>query len=153
MTDSIDEAVRRLVDEREIVGLAVRYCLAVDARDYDALRDVFVADATACFAGRDEIGLEAIIGRCRDTLDPCDATQHLVSNHLVTLEGDTATAQCELQAQHVRRGGDGGSTFTLGGRYRDRVTRTPAGWRIAHRELEVVWIAGNPGVLGRPPGP
>ena len=153
MTDSIDEVVRRLVDEREIIKLAVRYCHAVDARDYDALHDVFVANATACLAGRNEIGLEAIIARCRRVLDPCNATQHLVGNHLVTLDGDTATAQCEVQAQHVRRGVDGGSTFTLGGRYRDRLTRTPAGWRITHRDLEVAWIAGNPGVLGRPPGP
>jgi hypothetical protein len=71
-----------------------------------------------------------------------------VGNHVVTLDGDAATAQCEVQAQHVRRGVDGGSTFTLGGRYRDRLTRTPDGWRIAHRDLEVVWVAGNPAVLG-----
>ena len=148
MTESIDEVVRRLVDEREIIGLAVRYCHAVDARDYDALRDVFVADATADLAGIGEVGLEAIIARCRRVLDPCNATQHLVGNHLVTLDGDTATAQCEVQAQHIRRGVDGGSTFTLGGRYRDQVTRTPAGWRITHRDLETSWVTGNPGVLG-----
>jgi 3-phenylpropionate/cinnamic acid dioxygenase small subunit len=148
MTDSIDEVVRRLVDEREIIGLAVRYCTALDARDYDALRSIFVADATARLGGIDEIGIDAIIERCRRNLDPCNATQHLVGNHLVTLDRDTATAECEVQAQHVRRGVDGGSAFTLGGRYHDRVARTPAGWRIVHRDLEVVWIAGNPGVLG-----
>ena len=76
------------------------------------------------------------------------ATLHLVGSHLVTLDGDTATAQCEAQAQHVRRGVDGGSTFTLGGRYRDQVTRTPAGWRITHRDLETSWVTGNPAVLG-----
>jgi len=148
MSDSIDAAVRQLLDEREIIGLAVRYCQAMDARDYDALHDIFVADATACLAGIDEIGLEAIIARCSRVLDPCNATQHLVGNHLVTLDGDTATAQCEVQAQHVRRGVEGGSTFTLGGRYRDQVTRTPAGWRITHRDLETSWVTGNPGVLG-----
>ncbi|MCJ7439207.1 MAG: nuclear transport factor 2 family protein [Acidimicrobiia bacterium] len=98
---------------------AVAEIIARSRRDPDA-RPRARPEPTARLAGRHEIGLDAIIRRCRETLDPCDATQHLVRSHVVT----------------------------LGGRYRDRVTRTPAGWRIAHRELEFVWIAGNPGVPG-----
>lgn len=148
MTDSIDDVVRRLVDERDVIGLTVRYCHALDARDFEALRAVFLPDATADLAGVDAIGVDAIIRRCRETLERCDATQHLVGNHLVTLEGDDGVSECEVHAQHVRRGADGGSTFTLGGRYRDRVVRAADGWRIAHRDLQVVWVTGNGGVLG-----
>lgn len=147
MSDSLETTIRTLADERSIIRLVVRYCRAVDDRDYAALRDVFAPDATACLGGDDVVGVEAIIDRCRRTLDPCDATQHLVGGHLVDVDGDTATAECDLQAQHVRKRTEGGSRFMLGGRYHDRLVRTPAGWRITHRVLDFVWFSGNPAVL------
>jgi hypothetical protein len=66
----------------------------------------------------------------------------------VSVDRDTATAECDLHAQHVRKRTEGGSRFIIGGRYYDRLTRTDAGWRITHRALEVLWFSGNPAVLG-----
>lgn len=148
MSDALEAAVRELVDERAIIGLAVRYCRAVDARDHEALRDLFVPHATARLADDDLVGVDAIIEQCRVTLDPLDVTQHLVGGHLVTIDGDAATSECDLQAQHVRKGTEGGSRFLLGGRYRDRCIRTADGWRITHRDLDITWFSGNPAVLG-----
>ena len=31
----------------------------------------------------------------------------------------------------------------VAGRYEDRLVRTDAGWRIAHRTLTVMWTDGN----------
>ena len=145
------ESLQRLNDEQEIRDLALRYCTAVDRRDWDLLREVFAPDATVglpqsvLLAGADEI-----MSRYRRGLSKYDATHHVVTNHEITVEGDTARHSCLLHAQHVRHDAPGGPHFIIGGRYEDQLVRTPEGWRFKHRELVTVWTDGNPGVLRAP---
>ena len=49
MRDQItsDGAVQALLDERDVVQVALRYCRALDTKNWALLDDVFVADATA----------------------------------------------------------------------------------------------------------
>jgi ketosteroid isomerase-like protein len=138
----------QLLDERDIVAVAFRYCRALDTKDWPALSDVFLPDATADLSsGVDLIGIDAIVGRIRTALGHLDLSQHLVGNHEVTIDGDTATHRCYLQAQHVRQAASGGPNYLVGGRYEDRLVRTPNGWRIAHRTLTVMWTDGNLAVV------
>lgn len=139
----------RLVDRAEIVDLAIRYTWALDTKRLDDLRDVFVADATALLHGVACEGVDAIIERIGGALLRLDATQHLVGNHLVEVDGDTATHRCQLQGQHVLAGTDGGDTYVVAGYYDDRLVRTDEGWRIAHREMHGTWTSGNPAVVAR----
>jgi len=137
---SISEAeLRTLLDERDIVAVALLYCRALDTKDFELLRGVFLLEATADLSsGTELIGFDAIKGRIETALDRFDETQHLVGNHEVTIDGDTATHRCYLQAQHVKRGADA-SNYLIGGRYEDHLVRTEVGWRIAHRTLAVMW--------------
>ena len=64
------------------------------------------------------------------------------------LDGDRARSTCYLQAQHVGTGTEGGDHFIIAGRYDDELVRTPDGWRIRDRRLDIVWTSGNPAVLG-----
>jgi hypothetical protein len=139
-----------LADRVAIVDVTIAYCWALDTHDWDALDYVFLPDATASLAEELE-GRDAIKKRIRRALDPLDDSQHMVSNHDVRVDGDTATCRCYLQAQHVRRAANGGPNFIIGGRYEDRLVRTTAGWRIAHRALTMMWAEGNPVVVGRDP--
>ena len=59
-----------------------------------------------------------------------------------------ATADCYLISQHIR----GADHYFLGGRYHDRLVRTPDGWRIAHRTLQKMWTEGSRDVVRRPTG-
>ena len=43
----------------------------------------------------------------------------------------------------------GGDQYIVAGRYEDRYVRTDEGWRIAERELVVMWTAGNRDVVRR----
>ena len=67
----------------------------------------------------------------------------MVTNHQVQVDGDTARHRCQMQAQHVRHGADGGPNYIVAGRYEDELVRTADGWRIAHRDLVIVWTDGN----------
>ncbi len=145
---SFDAEVQRIVDERSIVDVAVRYCWVLDTRNWDDLRSVFLDDARATLGeARDLVGVEAIAARCREALAPLDASQHIVATHQVTVDGDQATHRCYVHAQHHRRGARDGKNYVVGGRYDDRLVRTADGWRIAERTLTVLWTDGNRGVL------
>jgi ketosteroid isomerase-like protein len=146
----MDTALRQLLDERDIVAVCVRYATAIDDRDWDRLRSCFTPDAVGIYhADRPLIGSEAIEQAIRTAVTPLSRTQHLVTNFTVVLDGDEATAQCYLHAQHVRDGVPGGDTYVIAGRYSDRFARTDDGWRIRERRLDRWWTDGNPEVTAR----
>jgi hypothetical protein len=122
--------------------------MALDDRDWARLRTCFTPDAYGDYAGIGALhGYEAVERACRHALEPLAASQHLLGNHAVTVDGDEARASCYFQAQHVRPGTPGGGTYVVAGTYRDRMVRTPEGWRIAERRLSVTWTEGNAAVL------
>ena len=136
-------------DQQAIIDLAIAYTWALDTKQFDELDAVFAADATADLHGVRCDGRDAIVARIERPLTLLDATQHLIGNHQVHVDGDTATHRCYLQSQHVKRGTPGGDNFLMGGIYDDRLARTAHGWRIIHRTMTAVWTDGNPAVIGR----
>jgi len=146
----VDATVQLLLDERDIIKVCHRYATALDTKDWQLLRSCFLPDAVAAYEGIGECpGYDAIEALCQSALGPLTRTQHLVGNVDVVVAGDTATAQCYLQAQHVREGVEGGDLFVIAGRYSDELARTHDGWRIARRTLATWWTDGNPAVVGR----
>ncbi len=140
----------RLVDRQEIADLCVTYTLALDSRDWDLLRTVFIRDAVADYgSGEPSSGYHAIEATCRRALEPLSASQHLLGNHMVRFVGGGAASTCYFQATHVDDRCSDGQIYTVGGRYDDRVVATSSGWRIAQRTLRVSWVSGNPEVLSR----
>ncbi|MBU3687971.1 MAG: DUF4440 domain-containing protein [Acidimicrobiales bacterium mtb01] len=136
---------RLVVDRAAIVDLTVRYTWALDSKNWDDLDHVFLPDATA-FLTEELVGVGAIKDRVRRALAHLDDSQHIISNHQIVVEGDRASCRCYLQAQHVKRSAHGGPNFIVAGRYEDQLVRKAAGWRIARRELVIMWTDGNPAV-------
>ena len=134
-------------DEKTIIDLTIAYTWALDTKQFDELRDVFTPDATGMLHGVACDDTEAIITRISGALTRLDASQHLIGNHQVRIDGDTATCRCQLQSQHVKRGTEGGETYIIGGTYEDRLVRTANGWRISHRTMEETWSTGNRAVV------
>jgi ketosteroid isomerase-like protein len=137
-------------DRSAIIDLTIAYCWALDSKDWEALRSIFLPDATALL-GDERDGIESIIARVSGALGALDSSQHMISNHQVGVDGDTATCRCYLQAQHVRRSAEGSPNYIVAGRYLDRLVRTAEGWRIQRRDLLVDWTDGNVLVV-RPTG-
>jgi 3-phenylpropionate/cinnamic acid dioxygenase small subunit len=136
-----------LSDRHDIIDLTIAYCWALDTRQWEDLRNVFLPDAKAVLGGSDLDGIDAIIARVQQALMPLDDSQHMVSTHQIHIDGDRATSRCYLQAQHVRHAAPGGPNFIVAGRYQDELVRTPHGWRIARRELIPMWREGNLAVV------
>jgi ketosteroid isomerase-like protein len=136
-------------DRDDIIALTIDYTWALDTKQLDRLRDIFADDATASLHGVDCDGVDAIIARIGGAITRLDATQHLIGNHQVAVDGDTATCRCQLHSQHVLRGTEGGDNFVVGGYYSDQLRRTPGGWRITHRVMAETWRSGNVNVVKR----
>jgi 3-phenylpropionate/cinnamic acid dioxygenase small subunit len=143
-----------LLDREAIRALQTRYALALDSKDWDLLRTCFTENAVADYGALAAVneGREAIVERCLRALDGLDSSQHLLGNHWVEVDGDTARAGCYLHAQHHLVSPSGLNTFVVGGTYRDEIVRTAEGWRIARRTLEASWLDGNAGIFDEAAG-
>ena len=130
-----------------IVNVAIAYTWALDTKSFDALNDVFAPDATGMLNGVHCDTRDAIIARISGSLLRLDFTQHLVGNHQVVVTGDSATHRCQLHAQHVKTGTEGGDNFIIGGYYDDVFVRTAEGWRIKHRIMQPTWRSDNANVV------
>jgi hypothetical protein len=134
-------------DEKAIIDLTIAYTWALDTKHFDELRSVFAADATAMLHHVECQGVEAIIERIAGAITRLDATQHLVGNQQVRIDGETATCRTQLHSQHVKRGAEGGDNYIIGGYYDDQLRLTADGWRITHRLMEETWHEGNRAVV------
>ena len=138
-----------LVDRLAIRRLADDYARCADRIDNEGLAALFAPDGVLRIcergnpdpvrtrSGRAEIS-EAIKGLSR-----YEVTMHLVANHYVVIDGDTATGETYCRACHIRpvEGGAEGAleNYVMNIRYLDRYVRLDEGWRIAERELQVEW--------------
>ncbi len=136
-------------DRQQIIDLAIAYTWALDTKQLDELDQVFAEDAVGDLRGVVCTGRDEIKARIGGAVLRLDATQHLVANHQVAVDGDRATHRCHLQSQQVLAGCDGGENYIVGGYYQDQLVRTADGWRIAHRLMQQTWTEGNPGVVKR----
>jgi hypothetical protein len=109
-----------------------RYCIGLDLMALDDVAGLFTDDCFVSYGPEERL---TSIGRTRlrqdlERLWRWRRTSHHLSNIIVSVERDTATAQSYVIAWHELADG---SSATIYGRYDDELVRTPAGWRIARR--------------------
>jgi 3-phenylpropionate/cinnamic acid dioxygenase small subunit len=125
------------------------YAYALDARDYDALDDVFSPDAKLHTSGGTLMSPAQYKAMCATELVKLDATHHMITNTGVTVDGDRASSRAYFQAQHVKRSLAPDSQLLMAGWVDDELERRAVGWRIVDRRWHSSWSSGNPAVLGR----
>ena len=133
-------------DVLEITQLLYAYARAIDAKDWKSLERVFTPDARIHYALERgaELAFRELGPWLARSMVIFKATQHVISNPLVDLRGDTATSTAYLVATHVQVRQDGTESLTTeGGRYSDTLVRTREGWRIATRRLDRIWVDGS----------
>ncbi|MFD4422911.1 nuclear transport factor 2 family protein [Agromyces sp. NPDC058484] len=136
-----------LADKAEISDLVLRYCRAIDRRDFAAVRAVYTDDGFDHHTGFSG-SADDFVAWVRERLMSFEGTMHLVGNHLSWVAGDAAVAETYGTAVHwgVPRE-EPRSNFTSGFRYIDRLRRTRAGWRIVERFAVREWTRSDAGRL------
>jgi ketosteroid isomerase-like protein len=158
VTGGADDAPARPpgADETDLRGLSLAYAAAADARDGDALVDLFVDDG-ALVVPRYPVDMAPVVTRSgpdalrqvAEMLGRYDRTFHVVGDTRFALEGEEASGEVQCVAHHVTAVGSGaassvGSDMVWFIRYRDRYRRSATGWKIVRRELHLQWVEEHP---------
>ncbi|WP_156680994.1 nuclear transport factor 2 family protein [Sphingomonas profundi] len=138
------DAVQRIIDRQEIADLLTRYARAVDRCDLPLLLGIWAPGATVDYGGgvadADAWSAE-VLGR----LATMNRTMHALSNMLIAIEGDGATAETCCTAYHQFDAAGGPRRMIVGGRYLDRLARTgDHGWRVVTRRYVMDWNENDP---------
>ena len=141
--------VNQLEEKQRIIDLTIAYTWIIDHGPREKLQEVFTEDAVFIIDTRHLNGIDEIRGKIERTLGGLSASQHIVSNHQVSIDENTATSRCYLHAQHTLNGTEGGDNYVMAGRYIDKLIRVDNKWRITERQLMLDWTEGNNQVLAR----
>ena len=141
-----DQSILQLMyDRMAIIDTLNRYATSVDTRDWDLFltcyTDHVIADMVS--VGFDKpmtLPATDFLSIIRQAVSPFDSTQHIISNHVVDIDGDSATCVCYLQAQHFSQDDRGARSILIGGYYSNSLVRTPAGWRIDKYKVVKTWM-------------
>lgn len=148
--------IQQISDRLEIEDLLARYSFAIDERDWDALDAIFTPDARIDYS--ETGGAAGTVAEIKRWLPLALARfpvfQHLVATMKLDIDGDEARCRTILFNPMVHEASDGErQTFFIGLWYRDRLVRTPGGWRIAERYEEMAWVKDAPPMPAVPPLP
>ena len=140
--------VQCLLDRAAISEVQLRYATGVDTRDWPLFRSGFTDEietesSSAVGSPPQCIKADDWVERVRRTINGMEATQHMITNEVITLNGDEATCVAYVQARHHLPNETGGSDQVMYGYYTNRFVRTAAGWKIRARKLTVLWNEGN----------
>ena len=135
-------------EEFAITQVINRYGLAMDTRRWDLFDSIFTEDVELVYPGsrwHDRATFKTDFARAHERFD---ATQHAMMNHLVEVDGDTASAFTYCSWRLICRGTEGGDYLEGTAWYDDVLVRSEAGWRIKRRVCRILWAEGNPAATG-----
>ena len=129
------------------------YGVAVDSQNWSLFDEIFTPDIDALYNENARWSDRATIKSDFEAYhDLFDGTQHMMSNHVIDVDGDTAQALTYAHWRLIRKGLPGGEFWEGNGWYDDTLVRTPNGWRINRRVCKIIWWGGNPLVNETTPG-
>jgi len=129
-----------LLDRLSITDFLTTYAHAVDTKDWALYRSLFTPDAHIDYtsAGGIEGSVDEVAAWLETTMAMFSATQHLVSNEMVAIDGDTATVRA-MFFNPMQFAGDDAPYFDCGGWYNHELVRTDDGWRSRRLREDFSW--------------
>jgi hypothetical protein len=131
--------------------LAYRYAAAVDACNVEAFLSVFAPEARVqTFGPGAEVPFGVATGHAELAGIPpamgerFTRTAHLMTNHLIDLDGDSARGSLLCTARHLLGNDAGGTDLVVVIRYVDQYERRDDLWFILDREIRFLWSETHP---------
>ena len=141
---------QELSDRVEIEALLTRYAKAVDRKDWQLYRDLFLADAEIDYTSAGGIKGDTATQAAwlEEALAQFPATQHMIANiDIEFTDADTASVEAVFHNPMVM---PDKSAWVTGGWYHHEMVRTDAGWRSRKLIEESAYFSGMPRDLDRP---
>jgi ketosteroid isomerase-like protein len=136
-------SLQEISDRLEIQELIARYSYALDSGDFDALDDLFTADAVLDYRATGAIrgSLAEMKVFVAEAFTMFAGTQHLTTQTLLRFseDGNTAHGRSACHNPMVFDGDNKPKMMVLGLWYVDTLVRTPDGWRFQERTEEQLY--------------
>jgi hypothetical protein len=142
-----------LIEREKIRDILVGYwCTGTDTVNWKMYRSVFADD----FEGQlpnlsppgspppEPLNADEWMNLARQ-VEGFDATQHVVSNLVYDISGDTAVVTAYLVAEHHLSG----ESFVLGGQSAHTLSRTPEGWKVTKVSINPWWTRSEAGLMAK----
>jgi hypothetical protein len=140
-------------DRAAVHEVLVRYALGLDRRDYALVTSCFDPDALCEYDGEPVRGHAELLPYLQQRLNPLLSTHHYITNVVIKIDGNRATAGCYAIAALLRDTGTGVEAMLRGLRYADVLRRDGAGWVITERRHLPQWMVVLPAEqLNKPEG-
>jgi hypothetical protein len=134
--------VQALEDTLAIQDVMAKYGRLLDTGAWDEFRGLFTDDIRAVHDVVTEplAGLDTFMAVAQQLSELMEDAQHYVTNVEVDLDGDEAVARAFVFAMHdVALDGER-QLVPAGGRYENRLRRTPDGWKIFQLTVHETWL-------------
>ncbi|HET9266517.1 MAG TPA: nuclear transport factor 2 family protein [Vicinamibacterales bacterium] len=141
--ESTTQIARRMVAKEQIERLLLEYGRALDARDFTAYSNLFASDGEwigGFGSVKGPANIKAFMEKNMGTGGNPTNNYHLLSNFVITVTGDTATAWSRWAFVQPQ---DRGAVIAQAGRYDDTFVKENGVWKFKKR------VASND--TGRPP--
>jgi SnoaL-like domain len=133
-----------LNDRADLIELFGRYADIADLKEFTELPGlVFTDPVTLDFSSVADIPLMTVpladyVESLRGAFAPYAATHHVITGHVVDIDGDRATIHAHVRAEHwlpAEIAGDGPNRWLVVGFYDNEAVRTVEGWRFSRVKL------------------
>jgi hypothetical protein len=138
---------QEISDRIEIQDVLVRYCYAVDDRNWEDYRKSFTVDAVIddTKTGGIKSNVENHITYMKRALTKILLSQHTISTILIEISGDTAVVRTHCSCpMKVELDNGNSQIFFQGLWYYDKLIRTTGGWKIKDRYEDGYWSYNVP---------
>jgi len=125
-------------DVQEITDVLYRYATGIDRRDWPLFRTCFAADCRLDYGDIGQWnGVEEVTDWMIDAHLAFGHTLHRITNPVVAIDGNTATARCYVHALLMPQAEETMSVEAFG-YYDDELTKADGAWQIATRRFTMV---------------
>lgn len=133
-------------DKAEIAEVLVRYATGIDFKDWALFRSCWTDEVDIDYG---DLGTFTDADQFTELMKQIHGgmgqTYHRISNIVVDLDGDRATARSYVRAVLMAVPGDSNSWIDALGHYDDQLTRTADGWKINKRTTNIARVMSGAG--------
>lgn len=142
----IQQQLQVLLDKQAITEVINKHARSLDRMDGELMKSTYWADAIE--EHQDPIypdlfhyndNAHAFVEPAMEGFKALKATQHRISNILIEVDGDKATAESYVWAYHVHTEEGVDKEGILGGRHYYKFERRNGEWKISHRLTVFDW--------------
>jgi SnoaL-like domain len=121
-------------DKQQIAEVLIRYATGIDSKDWPLLRSCWTDEIDVDYQQLGRFtSADALTDVMRQLHENMGPTYHRLSNFVIAVDGDRATARSYVQAVLMLQPNDSTNWVDALGHYDDVFLRTPDGWRIKER--------------------